>query len=347
LTRSFYRTIAKPAMFLTPPETAHSIAKFFFKRDWLWRIMNSHLCIDDERLHTSVGHLELPNPVGLAAGFDKNCEMFNSLFSVGFGYLTLGTVTLNPREGNPKPRVWRYPENSLVNSMGLPNDGAGKIARNLQKQKTGRGRIIVSISGLSVEEFTACYRAMESLADGVELNISTPNTVGVRIFQDPAVLTSLLDSINAVRKRGKPVWVKVPPYFDEEERENVLDLVKICVNKSVDAITAANTKMVSEPRASIGTGGLSGPLIFEDMLRIVADIHHNTQGKIPINACGGISSGINAWRAFEVGASSIQLYTALIFQGPSIVAKINKELLDLLRSSKLKSISQVVGSGLK
>ena len=188
---------------------------------------------------------------------------------------------------------------------------------------------------------------MEPLADGVELNISTPNTVGVRVFQDPAILTSLLDAVNAVRSRAKPVWVKVPPYFNEKERENVLDLVETCVRKHVDGITAVNTQMVSEPRASIGTGGLSGPLIFQDMLRIVADIYRNTEGKIPINACGGISSGLDAWRAFEAGACSVQLYTALIFQGPSVVAKVNKELLSLLVSSKLNSLSEIVGSGLK
>ncbi len=343
---SLYKTIAKPAMFLTPPETAHIIAKCFFKRSWLWTLLRSRFCVDDERLNTSVGHLEFPNPVGLAAGFDKNCEMFRALFKMGFGYLTLGTVTLNPREGNPKPRVWRYPENSLVNSMGLPNDGAERIAGNLQKQKNNRGRIIVSVSGLSVEQFTGCYRVMEPLADGIELNISTPNTVGVRVFQDPAVLTSLLDATNAIRSHGKSVWVKVPPYFTEKERENVLDLVETCVKKSVDGITAANTKMINEPRASIGTGGLSGPPIFEDMLRIVADIYRNTEGKIPINACGGISSGLNAWRAFEAGASSVQLYTALIYEGPGVIAKINKELLSLLESSKSNSLSQIIGSGL-
>jgi dihydroorotate dehydrogenase len=114
----------------------------------------------------------------------------------------------------------------------------------------------------------------------------------------------------------------------------------------VDGITAANTKMINEPRASIGTGGLSGPLIFEDMLRIVADIYRNTEGKIPINACGGISSGLNAWRAFEAGASSVQLYTALVYEGPGVVAKINKELLSLLESSKSSSLSQIIGSGL-
>lgn len=311
-------------------------------------MLGSHFCVNDEKLRTSVGHLELPNPVGLAAGFDKNCEMFRALFNLGFGYLTLGTVTLNPREGNPKPRVWRYPEKCLVNSMGLPNEGAGKIAGNLQKQqKSNRGRIIVSVSGLSVEEFAGCYRAMEPLADGVELNISTPNTVGVRVFQEPMILNSLLDAVNACRSRARSVWVKIPPYFSEKERENVLGLVDICVRKSVDGITATNTKMVTEPRASIGTGGLSGPLIFQDMLRVVADVYRTTEGRIPINACGGISSGLDAWRAFEAGACSVQLYTALIYQGPSVVAKINKELLSLLVSSKLNSLSEVVGSGLK
>jgi dihydroorotate dehydrogenase len=345
---SLYKTLARPVMFLTPPETAHNIAKLFFKRPWLWKLMRSRFCVEDERLHVTVRPLKLLNSVGLAAGFDKNCEMFQALLNIGFGYLVLGTVTLNPRYGNPKPRLWRYPENSsLVNSMGLPNDGALKIAVNLQKQRPDEGRIIVSISGLSVEEFTDSFRIMEPLADGIELNVSTPNTVGVRVFQDSMVLTRLLDAINKIKSRGKPVWVKVPPYFNEKDRENVLDLVEICGKKSVDGITATNTKMVNEPRASMGTGGLSGPPIFEDMLRIVADIYRNTDGKIPINACGGISSGLNAWHAFEAGASTVQLYTALIYQGPSVVARINKQLISLLANSKLTSLSQVVGSGVK
>jgi dihydroorotate dehydrogenase len=273
--------------------------------------------------------------------------MFEALFHMGFGYLTLGTVTLNPREGNPKPRMWRHPEKSLVNSMGLPNDGARKIASKLSEHKAKRGPMIVSISGLSIEEFVECYSQIEPLADGIELNISTPNTEGVRIFQDPPVLTKLLDAITKVRRNGKPVWVKIPPYFSEKERENILGLVEICARKSIDGITAINTKPIKEPRAAIGTGGLSGPLILEDMLRIVADIYGHTDGKIPINACGGISSGINAWRAFQLGASSVQLYTALIYEGPGIVSKINHDLLRMLESSKLPSLTHVVGSGLR
>ena len=310
-------------------------------------MLSWHLQMRDNRLHVRVGKLNLPNPVGLAAGFDKNCEMSAALFRIGFGFLTLGTVTLNPREGNPKPRMWRYPQRSLVNSMGLPNEGVHKIAVKLSKRKPLPGPIIVSISGLSIDEFVECYREMELLADAVELNISTPNTAGVRIFQDPEVLTKLLTAISGVRRSGKSIWVKIPPYFDDKQRENVHNLVDVCVKASIDGLTATNSKLIAEPRASIGTGGLSGSLILRDTLRIVADVYDHTRGKIPLSACGGISSGLDAWRALEAGASSVQLITGLIYEGPGVVSRINREILRMLENSKLNSLSEVTGSGLR
>lgn len=330
-------------MFLAPPETAHAIAKWFFKRPSLWRLLSWNLCVRDERLHVKVGNLKLPNPVGLAAGFDKDCEMWNSLFRIGFGYLTLGTVTLNAREGNAKPRMWRYPGRSLVNSMGLPNRGAKENVANLRQSPSIMEPIIVSVSGLSIEEFVECYCQMEPAADGIELNISTPNTIGVRIFQEPDMLTRLLKAINETRTPNKPIWVKIPPYFEDEEREKVHELIDVCAKAAVTGLTAINTKLVNEPHASIGTGGLSGPPIFNDMLRIVADIYEYTEGRIPINACGGISSGFDAWKAFEAGASSVQLYTALVYHGPGIVSRINRQILRLLTESKLDSLSEVTG----
>ena len=310
-------------------------------------MLSWHLRIQDDRLHVKVGKLDLPNPVGLAAGFDKNCEMPAALFRIGFGFLTLGTITLNPRDGNPKPRMWRYPQRSLVNSMGLPNEGAHKIAAKLSKRKPNPGPTIVSISGLSIDEFVECYHEIELLADAVELNVSTPNTVGVRIFQDPDVLTKLLTAISRVRRSERPIWVKIPPYFDDKQRENVHNLVEVCVKASIDGLTATNSKLIDEPRASIGTGGLSGPLILGDTLRIVADVYNHTGGKVPISACGGISSGLDAWRALEAGASSVQLYTGLIYEGPGVVSRINRDILRMLESSKLNSLSEVTGSGLR
>lgn len=341
---SLYETTIRRAMFLAPPETTHEIAKWFFKRPSLWRPLSWRLCVRDERLHVKMGNIELPNPVGLAAGFDKNCEMWNSLFRIGFGYLTLGTVTLNSREGNPKPRMWRYPEQSLVNSMGLPNRGARENVTNLMQRPSNMKPIIVSVSGLNIEEFVECYGLMEPSADGIELNISTPNTRGVRIFQEPDMLTRLLKAINEARTLNKPLWVKIPPYFEDEGREKVHELIDVCAKAAVTGLTATNTKLVNEPRASIGTGGLSGPPIFNDMLRIVADIYDYTEGGIPINACGGISSGFDAWKAFEAGASSVQLYTALVYHGPGVVSRVNRQLLRLLTESKLDSLSEVIGT---
>jgi dihydroorotate dehydrogenase len=332
-------------MFLAPPETAHDIGKWFFKHQSFWKLVTWRLCVRDTRLHVNLGKLHLPNPVGLAAGFDKNCEIIESLFDIGFGYVTLGTVTLNLRDGNPKPRIWRLPSNALLNSMGLPNKGAGAIVTNLSRRRPTPGPVIVSISGLSVEEFVRCYRAVEPFVDCIELNISTPNTVGVRIFQASETLASLLKAINESRTTDKPVWVKLPPHFDDEGRENVHRLIDVCVNSNVQGLTCINTKLVNEPRASIGTAGLSGPPIFKDMLRIVADTYRYTVGRIPINACGGISTGLDAWEAFRAGASSVQIYTALAYHGPGIVSRINRELLRLLTDAKVNSINEIVGTG--
>ena len=343
---NLYGFMARPALFLTSPETAHRIAVWFFKRPWLWRLLRRRLSLEDERLHVRLGPLNLNNPVGLAAGFDKNCEMSKGLLQLGFGYLTLGTITFKPREGNLKPRIWRCPGKSLVNSMGLPNVGVQQIITNLTKGKAKRsGPIIMSVSGLSVNEFVECFRQIEPFVDGAELNISSPNTAGVRIFQEVTTLSKLLDEIGKLRSSMKPVWVKIPPYFNEQEREKVLDIVEVCMKKSVDGITAINTKIVQEPRASIGTGGLSGPPIFEDMIRIVGEVYGQTQGKIPINACGGISSASNVWRALESGASSVQIYTALIYQGPALASKLNRALLQMLQTSKLGSLNDVTGTG--
>ncbi len=343
MTSSLYELIARPALFLTSPETAHRIAKTIFKQRLIWQVLRNHLTVLDECIRVNVGTLSLRNPVGLAAGFDKNCEMMYPLFCMGFGYLTLGTITAEPRDGNPKPRMWRYPNRSLLNSMGLPNNGSEKVAENIAEMGARDGALILSISGLSIDEFCRCYRKLSPLADGIELNISTPNTIGVRIFQDAGVLDQLLNSIAKIRTE-KPIWVKIPPYYNEKERENVLGLVDICRKNSVNGITAINTKRIAEKRSSIGTAGLSGKEIFEDMLRIVQDVYRNTRGKMPINACGGIFSGRDAWQAFESGASSIQLYTGLIYEGPSIVTNLNRELVRAVKLNKMKSIYELTGT---
>ena len=345
--RNLYESIVRPFIFLVSPESAHRMAIRFFGHPWLW----SHLvwCFnsDDERLSVSAGGISPPNPVGLAAGFDKNCEMFESLPFLGFGYLTLGTVTLRPRAGNSKPRIWRQTNGSLINSMGLPNQGADKIRlRLLKTEHKRRIPIVLSISGVSHDDILQCYLKLESCADVVELNISTPNTAGVRIFQDPEIFEQLLDGIASKRSTNGPIWVKIPPYFDEKTRENVLELVNVCERKSVKALTAINTKPIREPRASIGTAVLSGKAIFSEMLRIVSDIYCATGGKISINACGGIDSTNAAWSALQAGATTIQVYSGLIYRGPGLIAQVNRGLNKRLKESHYKSIDEVTGTKL-
>jgi len=346
LKSSLYESILRPILFLAPAEEAHDFASWFFKRQSLWRLLSSRLCVKDPRLRVKLGDLELPNPIGLAAGFDKNCELAESLFGIGFGYVTLGTVTRNPRDGNPKPRIWRQPDNALINSMGLPNRGARAVAGNIPN-RPHEGAIILSISGLSIEDFVGCYRQLQGLVDGVELNISTPNTVGVRIFQNPDMLRDLLKAINESKTEQQRIWVKMPPHYDTRQRENVHRLIDACIEAHVQGLTCSNTKLVDEPRASIGTGGLSGPPIFQDTLRLVADAYEYTKGKIHINACGGISSGHDAWKAFQAGASTIQLYTALAYHGPGIVSKINRELLLFMEEVGLNSVTKIVAAQIK
>jgi len=341
--RNLYDSLVRPFIFLSSPEMGHRIAIYSFKQRWFWELLAWHFRVDDDRFIVSSGEVRLSNPLGLAAGFDKNCEMFESLSALGFGYLTLGSVTLNPREGNPKPRIWRYPNESLVNSMGLPNDGAYRISERLASTNRRVAPLILSISGMSLEEFSDCYLRLQEHADAIELNISTPNTAGVRIFQDPDTFAKLLDTVMTRRRDNKPVWVKLPPYFDEKTRENVLELVNTCIRKSVKAITSINTKLVKESRASIGTAGISGKEIFADMLRIVSDIYTHTDGKISINACGGIFSAEDAWKAFQAGATTIQLYTGFVYRGPSIVVNLKRQLLKFLEKDGYESITDVIG----
>jgi dihydroorotate dehydrogenase len=167
--------------------------------------------VEDERLEVTCGRLTLKNPVGLAAGFDKNCEMITSLARIGFSYLTLGTVTAKRRDGNAKPRMWRYLNESLPYAIGLPNDGMQNIANNIQNVRQSDTSLVLSISGLNVEDFCKCFNKLDTLADGIELNISMPNTIGVRIFQDPAVLTRLL--VNIADSRKETAMGENPPMF--------------------------------------------------------------------------------------------------------------------------------------
>ena len=334
-----YKRLLRPLLFTLPPETAQAMAEFALKRRFLWRGLAPALRVTDERLRTRLAGLEVQNPVGLAAGYDKSCQVLPSLAALGFGYLVAGTVTETPRPGNPRPRVFRNAgEESMVNALGFPGRGLEFAAAKLTEARESLDGtpVIVSVSGVTEDEIVRCHRRLEPLVDGVEVNISSPNTAGLRMFQEPQRLGTLLARINDDRR--KPLFVKLPPFAQDggsregETSERVLALASVCAQGAVDGLTVANTWPVTDPRLAAGSGGLSGRPILPDTLRMIPQVRAAVGKGMAINACGGISSGQDAWEALEAGADTVQLLTALIYQGPGLVKRINRELAAIIEA---------------
>ena len=342
-----YRHILRPLLFRLPPESAQRMAEVFLRRRLLWRAVAPALRVQDPKLNLDWCGVRLQNPVGLAAGLDKDCRMLPSLSSWGFGYLVAGTVTEGPRPGNPKPRMFRYAgQQSLINALGFPGKGLEWAARQLERARPAlRGTpVAVSISGTAADEIVRCHRRLEPLVDAIELNISSPNMEGLRVFHEPSTLAGLLGRINA--GRTKPLLVKLPPYpapsasepSAEGARAQVLSLVRVCADNGVDGLTVANSRPMKDARLAVGMGGLSGRAVFPDTLRMVKEVRDEAGSRLAINACGGISSGDDAWKALQAGADTVQLYTGIVYQGPSVVRQINRRLLDIMARDGVESL---------
>ena len=341
-----YTSIVRPLLFTLPPERAHQLAAVALGAKPLWRALRPLFQLNDERLHTDMGGIPLPNPIGLAAGYDKDCLLVDSLSNLGFGYIVAGTVVAKPREGNPRPRIVRNPsEGSLVNSLGFPSQGL-EAASDRLRRSAGRGvPLLASISGLSVDEISRCYQRLQPLTAGVELNISSPNTEGIRIFQEPQVLEELLSTLRPLKE--KPLFLKLPPYFDEGQRSRTMELVDLCLQYAVDGVTAVNTWPVEDDRLAVGRGGLSGRPLFPHMLRIVGEIRRHAGDRLIINACGGISSGEDALSALRAGANTVQLFTGFIYQGPRLMWNINSHILRFMEGEGIPSLKAIPREPLK
>lgn len=348
-----YKLLLRPLLFLLPPEAAQRVSHFALRRHVAWRAAAPLMRVRDSRLEADLCGLALSSPVGLAAGLDKNCELMPSLKALGFGYLTIGTITESPRAGNPKPRMVRLArEQSLINALGFPNKGLEHAARMLERTRGRMGGtpVIASISGVTPEEIVRCHRRLEPVADAIEVNISSPNTEGLRVFHNGAALAELLGLVND--GRTKPLMVKLPPYpapatdgsVDPEAREGLLALARVCRESGVDALTMANTRPTEDRRLAMGAGGLSGSAILPQTLEMVSDVRGEVGDRTAINACGGISSGRDAWRALEAGATTVQLYTGMIYRGPGVVKQVNRELLAVMRQEGVDSLGSVSGT---
>jgi len=326
----WYQRLVRPVLFRLPPERAQRLAERTLACAPLWRAYGATLRVDDATLPRSVAGINLRNPIGLAAGLDKQCAYLAALGHLGFGYVIGGTVTYHPRPGNARPRLLRLPEReSLLNSMGFPSEGLQAAVTRLRNLGDRPAKVFVSIAALEEDEAVACLRALEPLVEATEVNISSPNTAGVRRFQEPAALGGLLDRLNAAR--AKPLFVKLPPYDDDRGRDAVLGLLRVCLRAGVAGVTAINTVPRESPSLAVERGGLSGRAILPDMLRIVPELRREAGPGFVINASGGIATGDDAFRALQAGADTVQLYTAFVYRGPDVVNQICRELAVRLR----------------
>ena len=329
----------RPLLFRADPESIHGwtlaalqLAGGAGPVRWLLR---RAFCVSDPGLQTEAFGLRFENPVGLAAGYDKDARALLGLACLGFGHLEVGTVTRQPQPGNPKPRIFRLPEDeALVNRMGFPNAGAEAMLRRLQRRRPAGVRVGVNIGKSqdtplerAADDYLELLRTFNGLADYIAVNVSSPNTLGLRRLQARDHLESLLKALVDERKRldrwpPVPLLVKVAPDMGEAELE---DAVGAIVGAGVEGILATNTTLgrdgLRSPR-QVEAGGLSGAPLRERSLACVSAIVRLTGGRLPVVAVGGVTGPEDAQRAFDAGAVLVQVYTGLVYRGPALVRTI-------------------------
>jgi dihydroorotate dehydrogenase len=311
---------------------------------------------DDPLLHTRIATLDLPNPVGLAAGFDKNAQAASAMIRAGFGWAECGTVTPLAQAGNARPRLFRLRrDQAVINRMGFNNAGLERFARNIRQQKQRPGLIGANIGANKtaddrIQDYVTGLERLWGLPDWFTINISSPNTPGLRALQDKDALQDLLGRIQEARVRlakGKasaPVFLKLSPDLEERQIGQICDTA---CHYGLDGLIISNTtldrpddlKSISRTQS----GGLSGQPLFARSTEILRLFHHAAQGRLTLIGVGGIASGQQAYAKIRAGASAVQLYTALAYQGPSLIQTIKHELADCLRADGFASIADAVG----
>ena len=333
-----YKNIIRPLLFSLNPEKAHKLYELFVEYLPFVFLPLRNRPAKNPAIKKKVSGINVPNRVGLAAGFDKDGKIFHSVGSFGFGYVIVGTVTLDAKEGNPKPRFRRLSQyQALVNSMGFPNDGVDKVVQRIRSHssKLPDTAVVVSISGVTVNDICECLKLVEPVCDAVELNLSSPNTMGIKVFHQKDNFYKLLEELNQLRT--KPLWVKLPSYGNVEvkglhgeaydkSKELVLDLARFSVEFEVDALTVGNSRSVKDSHMATGFGGLSGKLLIEDTIVMIKDIRKHFGDLIPVNGCGGIFNASDAERVIKAGATTVQIYSGLIYEGPGVAKRISKSI---------------------
>ncbi len=339
-------------------EAAHGLAIAALKWGLGPRFKND----PDPVLRTKVFGLDFPNPVGLAAGFDKHGEAAGACLGLGFGHVELGSVTPRPQPGNPKPRMFRIPgAEAVINRFGFNSVGFDALLPRLRAWRESNASALRGLVGVNVgknketenaaEDYTAGIAAFAPYADYLAINVSSPNTPGLRNLQERKPLAELLQAAMEARRstpRKPPLLVKIAPDLTEGQME---DIAEVVLASGVDGMIVGNTTVSRPdeipPELAKEAGGLSGRPLFGMSTRVLSRMYSLTQGKVPLIGCGGIFSAEDAYAKIRAGASLVQLYTGLVYEGPCLVARINRGLAALLKRDGFRSVADAVGAAHK
>ena len=340
--------ILRPFLFKINPETAHSLAINALKFGNIASIKINK----SPRIETSIFNKKIHSPIGVAAGFDKNAEVYNSLFNLGFGFVEVGTVTPKPQFGNPRPRVFRLEEDeALINRLGFNNQGCEEISLRIKKNKP-KGLLGINIgpnkdSSDRVDDYTTCLKKFINLASYITINISSPNTENLRDFHKTSELNNLIKSILEEKNNSNsstPIAVKISPDLSSNQVENIS---QILIDNKIETIIISNsTDRNREGLTNMNRfekGGLSGKPIEKISNRIINEFYNLVGKQIKIIGVGGVDSAKSAYEKILSGATLVQLYTGMVYRGPRIAAQINNGLIKILEQEGINNINDVVG----
>ena len=346
-----YQSI-KPWLFKLQPETAHHVAECVLRLPNICQVpfngfLESHF-VTNSVLKQEIFGRTFHNPVGLGAGFDKNATMVRGMQILGFGFTEIGTITPKPQAGNPKPRMFRHiQEESIQNAMGFNNDGLLKVQRRLKKRfpfttpiGVNIGKNKLTAESEAINDYTTLIKALHELGDYLIINISSPNTPGLRDLQNEAFISRLFQEAKAIT--DKPILLKIAPDMTPED---AVALTKMAVEKGADGIIATNTtidySLVPNPK---NIGGLSGAVLKEKSFEIFEAIAKELYGKTILISVGGIDSAEEAYKRIKAGASLVQILSGLVFHGPDMIMNINNQLTELLKADGYKNITEAIGA---
>lgn len=338
-----YRHFIKPILFLLDPERAHHFTTKLFtyalSLPGIAAIFKSLYQVKDDKLSKEIWGIKFPNPVGLAAGFDKDGKYFEAMSALGFGFIEIGTVTPMPQSGNDKPRLFRLPKDqALINRMGFNNDGVDAMVKRLKPRRNNNliiggniGKNKTTPNEKAVNDYLICFEKLFDVVDYFVVNVSSPNTPGLRALQEKEPLTQLLSALMAANRQKpkmKPILLKIAPDLTNTQLDEIIDIV---TQSKIHGIIATNTtldrsQLISD-HSQIGAGGLSGQPSKDRSTEVIKYIHQKSSGKIIIIGVGGIESGEDALVKLSAGASLIQVYSGLIYEGPTLVKRILKRLI--------------------